>query len=240
MSATSKSPTTLPLDKNDLWIQVTNAIGSLVPLIAEFIRLLPDGVVLGTMILSLLSMCKSYGVLLFAMIEIMIIQRLFSTVTGGISPIGSGQNANALVCQPGFMFPNNMRISLLETIGSKSYFPSSPMFFISAVLTYMIASVQNFKEEISTLGGNLSTRTTVAMVLSSLFVFVVLAFRHSSGCDSLGILLISTILGIVFGGAIMFQNKILFGRDGINLLNLPIIISAVETGKPMFVCAPSQ
>jgi hypothetical protein len=240
MSATSKPPATLPLGKNDLWIQVTNAIGSLVPLIAEFIRLLPDGFVLGTIILSLLSMCKSYGVLLFTMFEIMIIQRLFSTVTGGISPIVSGQNANALVCQPGFIFPNNMRISLLENIGLKSHFPSPPMFFISAVLTYIISSIQDFKEEITTLGGNLSTRTTTAMVLSSLFLFVVLAFRHSSGCDSLGILLISTILGIAIGGLIMFQNKILFGRDGINLLNMPIIVSAVETGKPMFVCASSQ
>ena len=131
--------------KKDAWIQITDALSNLVPIIAEFIRLLPDGMVLGTMILSLLSMCKSYGVLLFAMIEIMIVQRLFSTVMGGISPIGSGQNASALVCQSGFMFPNNMRISLLESIGSKSYFPSSPMFFISAVLTYMMASVQNFK-----------------------------------------------------------------------------------------------
>ena len=226
--------------KKDAWIQITDALSNLVPIIAEFIRLLPDGMVLGTMILSLLSMCKSYGILLFAMIEIMIVQRLFSTVMGGISPIGSGQNASALVCQSGFMFPNNMRISLLESIGSKSYFPSSPMFFISAVLTYMMASVQNFKEELLALGGNLSTRTTFAMVLSSLFIFIVLAFRHSSGCDSLGILLISTILGIVFGGAIMYQNKILFGRDGINLLNLPLIISAVESGKPMFVCASPQ
>lgn len=208
-----------------------------IPLIAEFIRLLPDGIVLGTFILSILSMCKSYGVLLFAMIEIMVVQRLFSTVTGGISPIGSGQNANALVCQSGFIYPNKMRLSLLETICGQSHFPSPPMFFITAIITYMIGSIQDFKEEITALGGNLSTRTSVAMILSSLYVFIVLAFRHTSGCDSLGVLLISAILGIIVGGLIMFQNKLLFGRDGINLLNMPIIISAVERGKPMFVCA---
>jgi hypothetical protein len=101
----------------------------------------------------------------------------------------------------------------------------------------MIGSIQDFKEEITALGGNLSTRTSVAIILSSLYVFIVLAFRHTSGCDSLGVLLISAILGIIVGGVIMFQNKLLFGRDGINLLNMPIIISAVERGKPMFVCA---
>jgi hypothetical protein len=222
---------------NDLYKQIILVINEvLTPVSVEFIRLLPDGVVLGTAVLGMLSMCKSYGVLLLAMLELMLVQRLFSSVTGGISPIGSGQNANALACQPGFMFPNNMRISLLETIGSKSLFPSAPMFFISGILTYMIAAIQDFDNEIKALGGNLSTRTTVATVFSGLFLFIVFAFRHSSGCDSFGILLISIILGLIFGILIMQQNKLLFGRDGINLMNLPIIVSAAEMGKPMFVC----
>jgi len=211
----------------------------LTPVSVEFIRLLPDGIVLGTAILAMISMCKSYGVLLFAMLEIMVVQRLFSSVTGGISPIGSGQNANALVCQPGFLFPNNMRISLLETIGSKSLFPSAPMFFITGVLTYMIGSIQEFDQELKALGGNLSTRTTVATVFSLFFLFIVFAFRHSSGCDSFGVLLLSVIFGFIVGVIVMNQNKLLFGREGINLMNLPMIVSAAEMGKPMFVCGAS-
>ena len=237
MSTPAPAKPVEPKKTLDMYKQIILIINEVItPVTVEFIRLLPDGIVLGTALLAMLSMSNSYGVLLLTMVELMIIQRLFSSVTGGISPIGSGQNANTLACQPGFIFPNNMRISLLETIGSKSLFPSAPMFFISGILTYMIASIQDFDKEIKALGGNLSTRTTVAASFSMLFLFVVFAFRHSSGCDSFGVLLISIILGLIFGIAIMHQNKVVFGRDGINLLNLPIIISAIETGKPMFVC----
>jgi len=46
------------------------------------------------------------------------------------------------------------------------------------------------------------------------------------------------ILGTIMGILIVFQNKALFGREGLNILNLPMIRS-IDSGKPMFVCAPS-
>jgi hypothetical protein len=42
------------------------------------------------------------------------------------------------------------------------------------------------------------------------------------------------------GMALVFQNQALFGRDGINVLNLPIIQSSLEKGRPMYVCGPSD
>ena len=226
--------------KEGIYEAMREAIYGLEPLYIEFIRLLPDGVVFGTMLLTLLSMCKSYGMLLLAMVELMLIQRVFASAVGGISPMGAGQNVNASICQPGFTFPNTMRISLLETIGKPSLFPSPTVYFVAGIITYMIGSIQEFKREITVLGGDLGVRTTVAIVLSSLFMFVVFAFRHSYGCESFGTLLISILLGAITGGIIMYQNKLLFGRDSINLMNLPMIVSAAEMGKPMFVCAPSQ
>ena len=64
-------------------------------------------------------------------------------------------------------------------------------------------------------------------------------FRINYGCEEFGPLLISTILGAIIGFIIMQQNKWLFGRESVNILNLPIIMSAAELGKPMFVCGPT-
>ena len=209
------------------------------PIGLESFRLLPDSLVLGTAILAGLSMCKSYSVLLFTMIELMIGQRIFASVVGGISPLGAGSQALHEICQPGFNYPNTMRISLLETIGKPSFFPSPVVFFVTGIFSYMIGCIQEFKREINTLGGDLSSRTTVAVVLSTMFAFVMLAFRYSYGCESFGTLLVSFIFGIVMGFILVLQNKALFGRGGINLLNLPMIQTAEERGKPMYVCAPS-
>jgi hypothetical protein len=209
-------------------------------LAAESMRLLPDSVVLGTAILTALSLCQSYGVLLLAMVEMMLIQRLAGTFMGGIAPIGAGPQALQSVCQPGFVFPNNMRISIVETIGKPSLFPSPVMFFLTGVTTYMIGSMSEFSKEIKTLGGETETRSTVAMVLSGLFVFALFLFRFSYGCETFGAIFMSALFGLVVGILVLMQNKRIFGREGINLLNLPIIKTMDERGKPMYVCAPSK
>ena len=119
-------------------------------------------------------------------------------------------------------------------------FPSPTMFFLSSVLSYLVFSMQNFGREIKSLHGEIKTRTNIAIALSFLFVLAMLMFRYSYGCESFGTLLLSIILGFIVGGLIVQQNILLFGRDGINVLNLPMIQTALERGKPMYVCAPSD
>jgi hypothetical protein len=212
----------------------------IIPVCVETLRQLPDSVVLGTALLAMISLCKSYGVLVLAMVEMMLIQRVAASGVGSISPLGAGHDALHQSCQPGMAFANNMRISLLETIGKASFFPSPTMFFLAGTVSYMIAAVKQFEREINALGGDLNTRTTVGLVLSSFFVFIMLVFRYSYGCETFETLLMSLILGSVAGILVMYQNKALFGREGLNILNLPMIKTADESSKPMFVCAPSK
>jgi len=213
---------------------------TILPVGVESLRLLPDSIVLGTGILAALSMCKSYGIMVLAMFEFMLIQRVIGNIVGGISPIGAGPDAMHQTCQPGFNFPNAMRISLVETIGVPSFFPSPVMFFLSATISYMISSMKEFDREIKALGGDLATRTTLGVVMGFLLMFVMLAFRYSYGCESFGTLLVSLFAGGFMGLAVLQQNKLLFGRDSINILNLPMIQTMEERGKPMFVCAPAN
>jgi hypothetical protein len=213
---------------------------SLFPVCIETLRILPDSMVLGVAILAGLSMSKSMGVLLFTLFEFMLSQRVLSMIVGGIAPVGAGVGALQPVCQPGFIFPNQMRISLIETIGIPSMFPSPSMFFLAATLSYMLNAMQNFGREIKSLSGELKTRTNFAMVLSSLFILAMMMFRYSYGCESFGTLLLSIILGFIMGALVVHQNIALFGRDGVNVLNIPMILSGMEKGKPMYVCAPSD
>lgn len=228
-------------EQKTLYDKIQEFMGkTIIPVCAESLRILPDSVVLGVAILAGLSMSKSMGVLLFSMFEFMLIQRVFSMIIGGIAPVGAGENAMQGVCQPGFIFPNQMRISLIETIGVPSMFPSPSMFFLASILSYMLSSMQNFGREIKSLSGELKTRTNIAVVFSFLFVLAMMMFRYSYGCESFGTLLLSLILGFIMGSLVVQQNILLFGRDGINVLNIPMILSGIEKGKPMYVCAPSD
>lgn len=215
--------------------KIQREVNKIGPFVFELLRLLPDGVVLGLAILTVISFCKSYAILLLSMVELMLLQRVFASVVGSISPAGAGPNAQAAVCMPGFMYTNTMRISLLETIGTPSMFPSPTMFFLVGVITYMNASVKDFEREMKTLGIN--ERTNIAMILSVLLVFMLLLFRATYGCESIGSLLVSIVLGFIMGCILLYQNKSLFGREGINIMNLPMIVTALEKGRPMYVCA---
>jgi hypothetical protein len=238
----SAPPTRLgPEPKKGTWERIIDTIqNTVVPITVEFLRLLPDGLVFGVGLLSLLSFCKSYAVLLFTMFELMIIQRLFSNFIGSIAPTGAGVNANSAVCQNGFAFPNMMRITMVDAIGSSNAFPSSTMFFLTGVVTYIIGTIQEFQREIVTLGGDVNMRTGAATAFSVLFILGMFIYRIVYGCDSFGNVLLTVILGILMGIALVYQNAALFGRDGINMLNIPMIITAAEAGKPMYVCAPSS
>ena len=228
------------VDDKTVYQKIEGAVKSdVIPVFLESFRLLPDGIVLGTALLSMMSLSKSYCTLLFTMFELMFVQRLMATLIGSIQPIGAGPDVLHGMCQPGFAFSNSMRISLLETIGVPSLFPSPVLFFLTGILTYMIGSINEFGRELKTLGGDLKVRTTVGVVLSTLFAFVVFAFRYHYGCETFGSLLISMILGIIAGNLLVYQNKQLFGREGLNILNLPMILTAGEAGTPMYVCAPS-
>jgi hypothetical protein len=104
----------------------------------------------------------------------------------------------------------------------------------------MLTAMQNFGREIKSLSGELKTRTNIAVVLSFLFVMARMMVRDSYGCESFGTLLLSVILGFIMGSLVVYQNVALFGRAGINVLNIPMILSGMERGKPMNVCAPSD
>ena len=208
-------------------------------IISESIRILPDSFVLGVAVLAAISMCKSYSVLLFTMFEVMLSQRVLAMIIGSIMPIGALPITNS-ACFSGFTYANSMRVSILEKFGIPSMFPSPTMFFLTSILTYMIDAMQNFNKEIKALGGDIQLRTNIAMTMSCIFAIALFMFRYSYGCESFGSLLVSGILGVVFGLVLVQQNVALFGREGINVLNIPIIDSAYQKGSPMYVCAPSN
>ena len=227
-------------DKPAIYQRMMSAIqAGIGPVILETFRLLPDSIVIGTALLSVISLCKSYGILVLTMVELMLVQRIIANMIGSIRPLGAGPDALHSVCQPGFVFPNLMRMSLLEQIGIPSSFPSPVLFFLTGLISYMVGSVREFSREIKSLGGDIGVRTIVGIVLSSFLIFVTFGFRLTYGCETYGTLFISMILGLMVGIAIIYQNIALFGRDGINILNLPMILTATESGKPMYVCAPS-
>lgn len=227
-----------PADKATLWsflMMIKNKF--IVPVSLETVRLLPDSIVFGTIVLSLLSMSQSYGFLLLAMFEVMIGQRVVATFMSSISPTGAGPDSLHEVCQPGFQYANLMRISMVETIGKPSAFPSPTILFVTSVVSYLVSAIRQFKREITVLGGDLPTRTYIGVGIGMLLIMSLFSFRFTYGCETIGSLIISILIGAIVGFLLVQQNMLLFGRGAVNVLNLPMILTPQERGTPMYVCS---
>jgi hypothetical protein len=72
------------------------------------------------------------------------------------------------------------------------------------------------------------------MIILGFATFII--YQLQNECNTFGSLLLSSILAILAGTLISFQNRTLFGKESINLLGLPYLDDRIETGAPLYVC----
>jgi hypothetical protein len=208
----------------------------LIPATQELLRSAPDSLFIGTLIFAGLTRSFPLGIFVLALAEIGLFHRLFA---GMISGFQSNVNVPSNdMCNPGI--PSPYRLSLVGTLLGEAAFPSGPIFFITAAISYILSSTLNFREELKELGKNepeWNLRIPLSIIFSSLFFIFFVIFRVAFKCDSVMVALGSAVFGGVFGGLIYLLHVYLFGRDAVNFLGLPLLADRAANGRPLYVCA---
>lgn len=245
-STPSKSPLRIQrggadfLDMNNL-VYLWNTY--IVPNFEEQIRILPDSIIFGSLLIALFT--QSYATVMFAvaMLEAGIagglLQALFTYMdivhTYPSNPDKPGK------CVSGYTTPT------LETLftfckdrlcGSKiaSAIPSFPIYFLATAISYVVGSMYSQKQELEALGPAYAARFYIALFASFLLLLIVTFYRVANGCDGLGIILLTLFFGFLMGGLLVYQNTALLGRDATNLTGVPLLRERTRDGKPLYVC----
>ena len=209
------------------------------PAFQDLFRSLPDSLFLGTGIISLITQNFPLGILTLAMAEAGLLQRLLGGLVGAVQPNEKVPTGD--LCIPGI--PSPYQLTVIGTLMTQTSFPSGPIFFISAVFTYIIASTLNFQEELKELGTRESewnARIPLSMTFSLLFLVIFIVWRYMNSCDDILTILGSLIFGIVGGFLIYMVHVYLFGRDSINFLGIPLLADKTATGRPLYVCSKQE
>ena len=188
----------------------------------ELFRSMPDSLFLGTALFSGLTQNFPLSILVLAMLEISILQRLFGGFLGSIS--SNEADAPTANCLPGI--PSPYQISIVSHILKQTAFPSGPVFFISAVLAYVIGSTLNFRDELKELAEKepeWNARIPLAMTFSILLLVCFILWRYFNGCDSVFSALGSALFGLPVGGLLYLIHVYLFGRNAVNFLGVPLL-----------------
>jgi len=208
------------------------------PAFHDFLRSMPDSIFLGSSLFALLTQNYPLGIFVLAMMEFGIAQRCFGSLFGFAQM--NERSPSSDLCIPGI--PSPYQISAIGKLMSVTAFPSGPIFFISAVISYTMISILNFGSELAELGQKepeWKSRIPICITFSVLFFILYTGWRLMYSCETVPIVLGSALFGAFTGFLVQTIHLYLFGRDSINFLGIPLLADRAANGDPLYVCGPA-
>jgi len=234
--------TVLPADSSWLTtirVAVTTANNS----ITEIGRLFPDSVLFGSLLLFFMTQNLPYGIFALFMIETSLLHKVVSFLfdkTSGGNPSSTNSATKATkntdaACISGF------RGGRIEFERSFTHtYPSSPMFFLGSIASYLVLVNAAFKETMDEMGQDWSSRFGFGIAMIIIWCAAAIVMRGLYGCDHFSEIGLAFLIGAVLGGGLYIINTKLFGMEGVNFLGLPYLVNKTETGNPLYVCMPKH
>lgn len=204
----------------------------------EVIRLIPDGLFIGTGLFALLTQNYPMAILFLTIFEALFITVGFQNLSGYIALPETlpTEGSVSQACISGFQSPTLQTLSYFFKLPIVSSFPSPPVFIATTAFTYVLSSIQQFSAELSELGPGFSTRYYIGIILSVASLLLITTYRFLSKCDGMGVILMSLLLGFALGLALCFQNVTFFGKESVNFLGVPTFKDRTAEGKPIYIC----
>lgn len=216
-------------------------VGNVLPVAQETMRIMPDSLLYGTGLLSLITYSTPMLFLFLTVASGYVGANLINAGADAFFPQDVPPAQATVQCQGGIYSPTTTRLSLLPELGGKtSGFPSGPLFILSTTVFYCISSILQQKDVLNQLGDSYKTKIPVAMTLGFIILALFLTYLMFYGCNGFMTLLFSIAFGAALGGilSIVFSN--IFGQEAINLLGLPLFVQRNTEGKPLYICAVKQ
>lgn len=186
---------------------------------------LPEGLLAGALLVGILTHNMGLIMLGFAMVLFRVcgsaVGVFMKNTLGRLVPT-SGEGGSG-ACEM-----REMPLSLFEGAEGamrQSALPGQSVFFVCAVIFYAVFNIYKFKDELQELrkGASASDVLYTSGIFGLLIVLSYVIWRMKNGCDGKEILLLSVLMagGVAYGISMLFE--VLFGRQSINLLNIPLL-----------------
>lgn len=214
--------------------------GSVLTIIQEMIRMMPDALIMGSGFFALVTLSFSYGMLFVSLLESLIGYNIIRAVNNklGIIPALPLRESLGARCRSGYTSLTTTTLSLFGgTLGPQ--FPSAPLFILGVAATYVIRSMMVLSKELEALGKEYTSRYYIAQFALPLLVLFFIAYRTYFSCEPFGTAILSAVLGGLVGILLVEQNRRLFGDSSLNLIGIPLLRQRTATGEKLYIC-PTQ
>lgn len=196
-------------------------------------RSVPESVLFGSMIMYLITANLPFGIFSIFIIELILSHKFISwMITGTVGPVDNYD----IKCAAGM---KTARLNIDRIIARHQY-PSYGFFSITAMATYLGLSTQAFSDVFEYMDrsypGQWASRSYVAygFIVALLLLFFIVRIGT---CDGAMELLLAGLLAVIVGGFFFKINTIFFGKDSVNFLGLPNLVTKDEKGNTIYVCS---
>lgn len=200
--------------------------------VAEIHRLMPDSLLFGSLLMYFLTHNFSFGVFAVFVFETTLSHRLIHWLIA--QSVGVEPRSNEIKCRVGYTSEQFDA----KRIFSHDPYPSYGVFSITAIATYLGLATKEFSETREAMGPQWQSRSIVAYVFITLLVlaFVLVRLFFSSCNDTFGEICLAAFAAILVGFAFYSFNKSVFGKEAMNFLGLPFMVSKGDKNDPIYVC----
>uniref|UniRef100_A0A6C0DC96 Phosphatidic acid phosphatase type 2/haloperoxidase domain-containing protein n=1 Tax=viral metagenome TaxID=1070528 RepID=A0A6C0DC96_9ZZZZ len=201
--------------------------------VAEIHRLMPDSLLFGSLLMYFLTHNFSFGVFAVFVFESTLAHRLIHWLIA--QSVGADLRTPVVKCRTGYISEQFDA----KRIFSHDPYPSYGVFSITAIATYLGLATKEFSETREAMGPQWQSRSIVAYVFITLLVlaFVLVRLFFSQCGDTFGEICLAAFAAILVGFAFYTFNKSIFGKEAMNFLGLPFMVSKADKNDPIYVCS---
>ena len=205
------------------------------------LQIFPDAIFWGTGFIAFVTLSYPFGVFFASMIEGTAIYHGLNILNESLQ-IFSRNTLSSGKCRTGFADVTLRSISIFEREFKPNYLSAS-LFITSYIAAYIVGMLLYLKDELeilgTTYGEEYSIRKEVSVIFFATVIFILMSYRLYNRCDSPVNIVVSVLLGFVFGALVIYQNSKILGKQSLNLLGIPLLRKRTAEGEDLYVCSPT-
>jgi hypothetical protein len=195
----------------------------------EISKFTPVVFTLGSLFISIFTLNYPVFLLSIASGEAFLIQNILKNVSAYMATSDGMEETKDVgrnpKCKSKYEGSVATRFKSLLDGGLATAIPNSSLFFLSFASAYCIQSMSFFTEECYERGPSYSVRPYLGYIGAALCVILFSIYNLMYQCATpIGIIL-SVILGLLVGFSLCYQNYLIFGKAGVDMLFIPPLVS---------------
>jgi len=197
--------------------------------VLEGLNLLPDGILFGSFLMGLTTVSAAHSIFFISIIISLFVLYGLQIATKLIY----GGSISKEVCKSK-LFKHTFEQLF---VSSSANAPSYGMFIVSFACSYLATSLYNLKDELEVLDTSVMKQYYISITSLIVIAIIYLMYILFYGCESMGSSSSALLFGSITAMIIVNINVLLFGKDSINFVGIPLLRNKTVDGKPIYICS---